>query len=186
MMRGLSYHQKPRTVGAQNDRMSGRWPDFKFRVLTKDLVRWDGPIRGAQKWYMVRVLWLVDGSYKPYVVLLDPPLRPREGGTFNQIPHLLFDRENPDRSGLCLFDPDGGEWSNRELIANTTIPWTAEWLLYYELWHLTGAWRGGGVGHESIAEARAASLYRQTGSLPEGETQAAAVAEGQAVQDPVT
>jgi hypothetical protein len=180
-MQGLSYQQKPRSVGAQNARMAGRWPDFKFNVINKELVAWDGPIRGAQKWYEVRLLWLVDGSYRPYVFLIDPPLRPRDGGTFDQIPHLLFDGDNPARSGLCLFDPDGGEWSNRLLIADTTIPWAAEWLLYYELWHLSGGWRGGGVGYESIAEARAASFYRQTGSLSEGTTQAAPVAEGQAV-----
>ncbi|WP_338833319.1 hypothetical protein [Bradyrhizobium septentrionale] len=177
-MRELSYHKKPRSLGAQQARMAGRWPDFKFRVFSQNLVGWDGAIRGAQKWYLVRVLWLADGSYKPYLFLLDPPLRPRDGGTFDQIPHLLFDNDNPASSGLCLFDPDGGEWSNRLLIADTTIPWAAEWLLYYELWHLTGEWQGGGVGHESIAEARAAGVYRQASPLAEGETQAAAVAEG--------
>ncbi|MDH2355715.1 hypothetical protein QCM80_34340 [Bradyrhizobium sp. SSUT112] len=177
-MRGLSYHQKPRTLGAQRDRMARRWPDFKFRMFSKSLVGWDGQIRGAQKWYLVRVLWLVDGSYKPYVIILDPPLRPRNGGTFDQIPHLLYDSDDPAASGLCLFDPDGAEWSNRLLLADTTMWWAAEWLLFYELWHLTGEWRGGGVGYESIAEARAASLYRQASPLAEGEAQATPVAEG--------
>lgn len=185
-MRGLRYQQKPRSVGAQNDRMRGRWPDFRFTQVRPELVRWDGPLRGAQKWYTTRVLWLVDGSYKPYVVLVDPPIRPRAGGTFDQIPHLLFNDDDPTGSGLCLYDPDGGEWSNRDLIADTTIWWAAKWIHYYELWHLTGEWLGGGVGYESVAEARAARLYRQTNSLSEGKTEAAAVAKGQAVQDTVT
>ena len=32
----------------------------------------------------------------------------------------------------------------RMLIANTTLPWTAEWLFFYELWLVTGEWDGGG------------------------------------------
>ena len=27
----------------------------------------------------------------------------------------------------------------------------AEWLTYYELWHLTGTWLAPGVGYESVA-----------------------------------
>ena len=65
------------------------------------------------------------------------------------------------------FDPKGGEWSNKQLIADTTIPWAAEWLMYYELWHYDGVWLGGGVGFESTAEARAAAVYRETGKLAE-------------------
>lgn len=177
-MRGLSYHQKPRSLGAQEARMQSRWPDFKFTRLNNNLVRWDGPLRGAQKWYQVGILWLVDGSYRPYVYLLDPPLRPREGGTFDQIPHLMFDDQHPERSGLCLFNPNSNEWSNRNLIADTTLWWAAEWLFYYEMWHLDGVWLGGGIGYESIAEARAAAVYRQASALTEGEAQAAPVAEG--------
>ena len=31
------------------------------------------------------------------------------------------------------------------LIATTTVPWAAEWLLHYELWLATdGTWCGGG------------------------------------------
>lgn len=30
------------------------------------------------------------------------------------------------------------------LIANTIVPWTSEWLFYYEIWLATGQWHGGG------------------------------------------
>jgi len=30
------------------------------------------------------------------------------------------------------------------LIADTTVPWTAEWLANYEVWLATGEWHGGG------------------------------------------
>ena len=30
------------------------------------------------------------------------------------------------------------------LIVDTTIPWTSEWLIYYEIWRATGDLYGGG------------------------------------------
>lgn len=174
-MRGLSYHQRPRSLGAQVARMGARWPQFAFR-RRNSMVSWRGPLRGFQKEYRVEVLWDIQGAAKPYVYLQEPTLQPREGGTFGEIPHLIFYSEHPELSGLCLFDPDGSEWSNKLLIADTTIVWAAEWLLYYELWHIDGVWRGGGVGPESIAEARAAAVYRTAGELYRDSPGASAVA----------
>ena len=116
--------------------------------------------------------------FRPHVILLDPPLRPRKGGKFEEIPHLMFYSEHPELSALCLFDPEGREWSNKLLIADTTMRWAAEWLMYYELWHFDGVWRGGGVGPENIAEARAAAVYRETGQLATDAAPPAAVARG--------
>jgi hypothetical protein len=169
-MRGLGYHQRPRKLGAQRAKMEGHWPLFTFEQLRGSMVRWKGKIRGFQKWYVIAVYWDPERTDRPYVILQDPPLKPREGGTFEQIPHLMFYSEHPELSGLCLFDPEGREWSNKLLIADTTTRWAAEWLMYYELWHVDGIWRGGGVGLESIAEARAAAVYRQTGQLAQDAT----------------
>jgi len=145
-------------------------------MRSEAMVSWRGLIRGAQKQYVIEVLWESTRSEKPYVVLRDPPLRPREGMSFEQIPHLIFNRDRPDLSGLCLFDPSGSQWSNKLLIADTTIPWAAEWLFYYELWHVDGKWLGGGVGPESIAEAWAAALYREAKELARDTPAAVALA----------
>lgn len=153
--------------------MAARWPEFRFRQFDDSLVGWEGPLRGFQKQYRIEALWIPTSTAKPYVVLRDPSLRPREGKRFDEIPHTLFHAERPEFSGLCLFDPEGEEWSNKQLIADTTIAWSAEWLLYYELWHLEGVWRGGGVGPENAAEARAAALYQTSNKLadyPSGAT----------------
>lgn len=164
-MRGLAYHQRPRSLGAQKARMAAKWPRFAFEALEGSMVRWVGPLRGFQKEYVVAVHWDAQSPERPYVLLREPQLRPRGGGIFEEIPHLMFYSKHPELSGLCLFDPDGAEWTNKQLIADTTIVWAAEWLLYYELWHIDGVWRGGGVGPENIAEARAAAVYRETGQL---------------------
>lgn len=56
----------------------------------------------------------------------------------SDIPHRFKD------GCLCLHL--NGEWDSTMLISETIIPWTAEWLLHYELWLATGEWHGG--GHE--------------------------------------
>ena len=70
-----------------------------------------------------------------------------------EIPHLIFNHEDPELSALCLFDPDAGEWDSTMLIADTTVPWAAEWLHHYELWRVDGVWRGPSApGPISVAE----------------------------------
>jgi hypothetical protein len=43
---------------------------------------------------------------------------------------------------LCLYYP--GQWRPDLLLSTTIVPWTAEWLMHYELWLATGHWTGGG------------------------------------------
>ena len=43
---------------------------------------------------------------------------------------------------ICLYRYS--EFDSRKLISNTIIPWTIEWLYFYELWLATGEWLGGG------------------------------------------
>lgn len=49
-----------------------------------------------------------------------------------------------DRVKLCLLHPKKFEWSTIDWLEDSIIPWTIEWLLYYELWLITGKWYGGG------------------------------------------
>jgi hypothetical protein len=35
-------------------------------------------------------------------------------------------------------------------IADTIVPWTAEWLVHYEIWLVTGEWYGGGTGRRGV------------------------------------
>ena len=84
--------------------------------------------------YRVRIEY--DGVYAPKAWLEDPQLRPREPG--GRIPHT-YNNERP-----CFFTP-GVDWHRDLKIALTVIPWLSLWLLYYEAWHATGVWQGGGT-----------------------------------------
>lgn len=43
---------------------------------------------------------------------------------------------------LCLYDHRESPWSTKMMLHETIIPWTAEWLVFYELWKITGEWIG--------------------------------------------
>lgn len=60
------------------------------------------------------------------------------------LPHVYFDHPDITMAALCLFDPANNEWSHDDLLADTTVPWAADWLACYEGWLVTGRWFGGG------------------------------------------
>lgn len=43
---------------------------------------------------------------------------------------------------ICLYR--NREFTKDKFLANTIIPWTVEWLYFYEIWLATGEWCGGG------------------------------------------
>lgn len=147
---------QPRSPHAQLRAMAEQWPDFGGTKRPDGTLVWIGRLRPKAQFYKVSIIWKPSAMPLPYVMVNDPTLQPRPGGTFAEVPHLIFFKEKPEYSGLCLFDPDGGEWSASDLIATTTVPWTAEWVAYYELWHLTGEWLAPSVGYESVAQIYAA------------------------------
>lgn len=48
---------------------------------------------------------------------------------------------------LCLFDPSETKWKDSYKVGEYTIPWVVEWILYYELWKLSGKWEGKASNH---------------------------------------
>ena len=152
----MAKGNKRRSPNAQIAAMRRVWPQLNYEKKPDGLLIWRGILRPKAQPYDVAVLWKPGLLDRPYAFIIDPPIRPRPGGTYEEIPHLILDEENPESSGLCLFDPDGKEWSESDLIAETTVHWVSEWLLYYELWHMDGRWLGKSVGYESVAAIRAA------------------------------
>jgi hypothetical protein len=118
-------------------------------AITAELPGTDGTIRRgeldcttrlqpspASQTYTVRLRYR--HGRRPRVTVTDPPLQLHPGA--GALPHVYPGDE------LCLYFP--GEWQHDMLLAATVLPWTAEWLLHYELWLITGSWAGGGDTHE--------------------------------------
>ena len=70
---------------------------------------------------------------RPHVRVLLPNLIIPSSGEERRKIHYNFDET------LCLYSP--GEWHNNDNITDL-IPWTCEWLIYYETWLITGEWKG--------------------------------------------
>jgi hypothetical protein len=106
------------------------FPDAVITITGVRLV-WRGVITPTplSRDYTVRIIYRA-GEY-PRVVVADPPLQPNEDGL---LPHFYRD------GSLCLYQED--QWDGSMFIADTILPWTAEWLAHYELWRRSGLWYG--------------------------------------------
>jgi hypothetical protein len=94
--------------------------------------------------YKVEVRYRV--GKRPQVRVLEPGLVCREDA--KRIPHMY------GQECLCLYFPPANEWTGEMSLGHMVIPWISLWLFYYELWHATGEWLGGGhePGDEEGAE----------------------------------
>lgn len=96
-------------------------------------------------------------TYDPIVYVVDPPLRRYEN---KPIPHVF------DLNTLCLF-LGKHEWNPTLLIADTIVPWAAEWLVFYEVWLAIGEWLGGGVHPRAGSTSRSARRSRSAAGATE-------------------
>lgn len=75
--------------------------------------------------YRIRIDYALDECPKAFVLAPD---------IVSNAPHRYKDKS------LCLFHPKNFVWANDRLIAKYTVPWTAAWLRFYEIWLKTGKW----------------------------------------------
>lgn len=127
---------KPLTIGQQKLCMKRWFPDFEC-TWKNGVCTWVGAIQptSVSETYQILVRYSQSGS--PEVWVISPELVNRPDG--ERIPHVY------PGNRLCLYLPRNKEWDRTMFIAETTIPWAALWLYYYEMWHATGEWLGGGV-----------------------------------------
>lgn len=86
----------------------------------------------------------------PIVRVRAPQLSCRASEPHRLVPHLYGSHDDPLGAHLCLYYPDGTEWSRQSILAKTILPWTVEWLFYYEMWHVTGIWGGPEAPHTPL------------------------------------
>jgi hypothetical protein len=121
----------PLTIGVQDYWMRQIFPGFRF---SRSMSSWVGSLKPSENSpeYIVRI------SYKltdiPRVVILKPAIR-------EDAPHRFED------GSLCLYYFKDGSWERNKRVAQTILPWTAEWLCFYEIWLATGEWIGAEAPH---------------------------------------
>jgi hypothetical protein len=101
-----------------------RFPQFKY---SREKTTWTGELKPRQNspTYIVSIKYRC--LERPKVYVLHPTLH-------SNAPHTYAD------GSLCLYFPDDKSWDDQKFLANTILPWAAEWLYFYELWLATGQW----------------------------------------------
>lgn len=76
----------------------------------------------------------------PKVIVREPDLLVLAAG--KKLPHIYpYDGKGVH---LCLWKPKFREWNWSMKLSETYVPWTVEWLWYFEDWLYSGVWAGGG------------------------------------------
>lgn len=75
----------------------------------------------------------------PQVYIYGDELKKLDNSNF---PHNYGIDASKKRVKICLYRYN--EFSSDMLLSATIIPWTIEWLFFYEIWLATGIWQGGG------------------------------------------
>lgn len=127
--------QKVLTARHQITCMRLHWPKFNASQ-SRNKIRWVGPIQPTPLSTTYKVSVDYELGVGPEVRVIEPALILRPGA--EKLEHVY------PGNRLCLYIPGSGQWSPACPISETTIPWTSLWLYFYEVWHATGEWLGGG------------------------------------------
>lgn len=78
-----------------------------------------------------------DGKNAPKVKILSPEL-------IEKPPHVY------EGNYLCLYYPKEQPWNSKEMsLYSTIVPWTHEWIVFYELYLIIGKWIHPEIKHRS-------------------------------------
>ena len=129
------FTQRALSVGQQDFRFRALHPQFRSR-LSRSSIIWIGHVTPSElsRTYLLKVEYKLERD--PRVSVLEPLLKRRSDRS--RIPHTY------PGDYLCLYRPKYREWNPNLFIAETIIPWASVWLYFYEVWHATGEWLGGG------------------------------------------
>lgn len=132
---------KPIPLHIQKYLIEQKNPSFSCSI-TKNVLRCEGHIQPTWISYKYKIRINLKLGYHPEVYVIEPKLVCKEG--MRKIPHTYPGNK------LCLYFPKANEWSGRMRIIDTILPWTAEWLVFYEVWQATDEWLGGGIDHQGM------------------------------------
>lgn len=107
--------------------------------IHKNTLFWSAKIQPTplSREYSVRIVYKLGNP--PHVWVFGKELQKLDDPGF---PHKFDIDLEKQRVRICLYRYR--EFSSAKFLSKTIIPWTIEWLYYYEIWLATGEWCGGG------------------------------------------
>jgi hypothetical protein len=144
---------QPLPVEEQDAAIRRLFPAFRQTCALDFVSVWRGPVRPIAKTYEIGITYIPRTRFggarvaNPWITVevLDPIISLDPRSTGERPPHIFPRRDIRAGWSLCLYDPRKGQWGPDRFIADTIIPWTAEWLFFFEGWLIDGQWAGGGT-----------------------------------------
>ncbi|MEQ8416568.1 MAG: hypothetical protein RIB71_18950 [Imperialibacter sp.] len=120
----------------QRAALKARIPECEL-YLDKNYLRAKGQLKPTPRscWYLYEIKYWYREDIK--IFIRDPLIKTELNG--KKAEHLYKD------GSLCLFFPKAKEFDSKKLIVDYIIPWVSLWLFFYEIWLVTGDWKGGGI-----------------------------------------
>ena len=118
----------------QKSLIEKHFPCFRCRLTHRHL-KCEGIITPSENCNSYRIIISYEQGRVPRVCIKEPEITP-----FPEI-HMYGD------GTLCLYKPTDDPWKRLDNIHEKIIPWTAEWLVFYELYLLCGKWLGPEAEH---------------------------------------
>jgi hypothetical protein len=130
------FRTKDKSIAEQISSMRCKYPHFTTNFTSHSGMKVSGILQPTSRSAAYHFLLKYNLTNAPKTKIVSPAIQKNEKG--EDAPHL-YPGEN-----LCLYHPHHLEFSRTDFLCDTIIPWTSLWLYYYEVWHLTGDWLGGG------------------------------------------
>lgn len=115
------------------DSLMLHFPDWECRI-SGDLLTWIGKLRPTpmSRTYEIKI---------EYEVFKEPRVRIMSLGLI--IPNIRSEIHMYNDGSLCLYyNEKRKEWHHKMALAISIVPWTCEWLYFYEIWLVTRKWFG--------------------------------------------
>lgn len=147
----MAYHWKRKLTLIQHKIALARSYPESFCELKRNVLTWRATIRPTALSEEYRVILSFNEHQAPKIFVQGQALK---GLAKSNFPHKYEIDEVHKRVRVCLYLPS--ELDYGQPFSETLVPWTAEWLFYYEIWLATEDWRGG--GHHPLGDAKKQKL----------------------------
>lgn len=126
------------SVTQQALRLKSQFPDGRAPTVKANKLIWSVTLQPTPMSVRYTVQICYQHRRRPKVIVVNPVLETRLDE--DALPHVYPGDE------LCLYYKN--EFVGTEnFIADTIVPWTSEWLYFYEMWMATGFWLGSEAPH---------------------------------------
>jgi hypothetical protein len=131
-----NFTKRDKSIAEQVSDVRRKYPQFTTNFTSHTSLKVLGALQPTSRSITYQFVLKYNLKDLPKTKIISPALIKNEKG---EDPPHIYPGEN-----LCLYHPRYREFSRTDFLSDTVILWTSLWLYFYEAWHMTGEWLGGG------------------------------------------